>query len=248
MLSSISATLRLRSASSTRREKSGGIVSTPLTRPLRRSVERLALDRRSRRCRTVRAPDATALASSRILHRRHAVILIDDRQLQVLDVAAEGVAEHDQLHEREDHRHDDQHRAAPEAPQLAFDDGQGSYAWLSPPAIMNGTVLRPTAPAARRAARGRCSARTRRPASCSGPTATDGDAGCAAAPSAPASSPGRCRRRAGRRRRRRHASTSGSVAALCPVGGVVEKLTSSMFLPGIDAFSFSGESSAISSP
>ena len=62
-------------------------------------------------------------ASSRTLHRRHAVILIDDGQLQVLDVAAEGVAEHDELHERKDHRHDDQHRAAAEAPQLAFDDG-----------------------------------------------------------------------------------------------------------------------------
>ena len=59
-------------------------------------------------------------------HRRHAVVLIDDADLQVLDVAAERVAEDDELHEREDQRDDDERRAAPEPPQLAFDDGPGS--------------------------------------------------------------------------------------------------------------------------
>ncbi len=59
--------------------------------------------------------------------RRHAVVLVDDRQLQMLDVAAEGVAEDDQLGEREDHRHHDQERAAAEPPHFALDDGQGAF-------------------------------------------------------------------------------------------------------------------------
>src|SRR5262249_2809264 len=59
-------------------------------------------------------------------HRRYAVILIDDRHLEVLDVAAEGVTQHDQLNDRKDHRHHDDHRAAPKAPHLAFDDGKCS--------------------------------------------------------------------------------------------------------------------------
>jgi hypothetical protein len=57
---------------------------------------------------------------------RHAVILIDDGDAQMLDVPAECIAEDDQLCEREDHRHDDQHRTPAEAPQLAFDDGPGA--------------------------------------------------------------------------------------------------------------------------
>ena len=131
VLSSISAT-RGAFFASTRREKSGGMVSTPFTRPLRRSVDRLALVRvvdgvdgpRAGRGRERQLADA---------HRRHAVILIDDRQLEVLDVAAERVAEDDQLHEREHHRHDDQHRAAAEAPQLAFDDRPGALPMSASP-------------------------------------------------------------------------------------------------------------------
>jgi hypothetical protein len=57
------------------------------------------------------------------LHRGQAMILVDDSHLQMLDVAAKRVAEDHELHEREDHRHDDQDRAAAEAPQLALDDG-----------------------------------------------------------------------------------------------------------------------------
>src|SRR6185503_6252797 len=60
------------------------------------------------------------------LHSRHAVILIDDRHLEVLDVSAKGIAEHHQLDDREDHRDHNQHRAAAEPPHLAFDDGQCS--------------------------------------------------------------------------------------------------------------------------
>ena len=60
------------------------------------------------------------------LDRRHAVVLIDDGNLQVLDVAAEGVAEHDKLDERHDHRHDDQHRTSFESPQFAFDNRQNA--------------------------------------------------------------------------------------------------------------------------
>src|SRR3954470_8846613 len=50
------------------------------------------------------------------------MVLIDDANLEVLDVAAERIPEDDQLHDRERHRHGDQHRTAPESPQLAFDD------------------------------------------------------------------------------------------------------------------------------
>ena len=42
------------------------------------------------------------------LHRRHAVVLVDDADLEVLHLAAEGVAQHDELHHRHDHRDDDQ--------------------------------------------------------------------------------------------------------------------------------------------
>jgi hypothetical protein len=59
-------------------------------------------------------------------HRRHAAVLIDDRDRQVPHVAAEGVAEHDQLHQWKDQRHDDQQRAAAETAQLAFDDRPGA--------------------------------------------------------------------------------------------------------------------------
>jgi hypothetical protein len=51
------------------------------------------------------------------------VILIDHGELEMLDVAAKRVSENHQLRERKDHRRDDQHRAPPEAPQLAFDNG-----------------------------------------------------------------------------------------------------------------------------
>ena len=59
-------------------------------------------------------------------HRRQPVILVDDPDLEVLDVAAEGVAEDAELDDRQHHRHDDQHRAAAESAQLAFDDGKRS--------------------------------------------------------------------------------------------------------------------------
>ena len=94
--------------------------------------------------------------------RRHAVVLIDDGQLEVLDVAAERIAEDDQLHEREDHRHDDQQRAAPEPAHLTFDDRHGSV--HSGPPNHERTVhrRRRLQRVAQRPAR--CSARTRRPA------------------------------------------------------------------------------------
>ncbi len=61
-----------------------------------------------------------------MLHGRHAAVLVDDADLQVLDLPAEGVAEDDELHQRHEQRHDDERRAPPEAPQLAFDDGPGA--------------------------------------------------------------------------------------------------------------------------
>src|SRR5688572_23026189 len=51
----------------------------------------------------------------------NAVILVDDRDPQVLHVAAERIPEHDELHDREDHRDDNQHGAAPEPPHFPFD-------------------------------------------------------------------------------------------------------------------------------
>ena len=122
VLSSISAT-RGWFFCRTRREKSGGMVSTPLTRPFRRSVSAcpgIGVVDRVDRPRARRG----GLGQLADLDRRHAVVLIDDGDLQVLDVAAEGIAEHDQLDERHDHRHDDQHRAPFESPQFAFDNRQ----------------------------------------------------------------------------------------------------------------------------
>ena len=110
---------------STRRENSGGIVSTPLILPLRRSVDGLPLvgilD-------GVEGLRAARDGHGQLAHAdgRHAAVLIDDGNLQVLDVAAERVAQHDELHERHHPDHDDQHGAAAEAAQLAFDDGPGA--------------------------------------------------------------------------------------------------------------------------
>ena len=63
--------------------------------------------------------------------------LDDDAELEVLHVPAEGVAQDHELHEREDHRDDDQRRAAAEAPHLAFDDGECALheAYLPPRTI-----------------------------------------------------------------------------------------------------------------
>ncbi len=66
---------------------------------------------------------ATAWNISLHFDRRHAVVLVHDADLKILDLSAEGVAEHDQLHQRHDDRNDHQRRAAPEPAQIAFDDG-----------------------------------------------------------------------------------------------------------------------------
>ena len=57
------------------------------------------------------------------LDRRHAVVVVHHPDLEMLDLAAEGVAQDDQLDERHDHGHDHQGGAAAEAAQVAFDDG-----------------------------------------------------------------------------------------------------------------------------
>src|SRR5207248_1096502 len=59
-------------------------------------------------------------------HRWNAAVLVDDAHLQVLDVAAKSVAQHDELHDWKDHRYDDERWTAAEPPQLALDDGPGS--------------------------------------------------------------------------------------------------------------------------
>ena len=120
VLSSIRAT-RGASFASTRRENSGGIVSTPLTRPSRRSWSARPGSAYST-VSTVFAPGRDGRGHLADPDRGHAVVLVDDREPQVLDVAAESVAQHDELDDREDERHDDERRAAAEPPQLPLDD------------------------------------------------------------------------------------------------------------------------------
>ena len=52
------------------------------------------------------------------------MILVHDPDLKVLDLAAEGVAQDDQLDQRHEHRDHDQGGTAPKAAQVALDDGQ----------------------------------------------------------------------------------------------------------------------------
>ena len=79
VLSSISAT-RGSFFWSTRRENSGGIVSTPLMRPLRRSVERVRPGRRTRPVSNVSGAGGHGAGQLADLHGRHAVVLVDDRR------------------------------------------------------------------------------------------------------------------------------------------------------------------------
>ena len=58
------------------------------------------------------------------LHGGHAVVLIHHADVEMLDFAAKGIAQHDQLHQRHDHGNDDQRRAAAEPAQVAFNDGK----------------------------------------------------------------------------------------------------------------------------
>ncbi len=58
------------------------------------------------------------------LHGRHVPVVIDDADLEVLDLAAERVAEDHELHQRHRERHDDERRVGFEPPQIALDDGQ----------------------------------------------------------------------------------------------------------------------------
>ena len=74
----------------------------------------------------VAALAATAWHISSQFDRRHAVVLVHDADLKVLDFSAERVAENDQLHQRHDDGNDHEHRAAPEPPQVAFNDGPDS--------------------------------------------------------------------------------------------------------------------------
>ena len=59
-------------------------------------------------------------------HGRHPVIVIDDAQLEVLDVAAEGIAKDDELDQREDQRDDNERRTASKPAHFPLDDGQGA--------------------------------------------------------------------------------------------------------------------------
>ena len=60
------------------------------------------------------------------IHRFRSAIQIDHAQDDVLDVAAEGVAQDDQLHQRQHQRGEDQRRAAPELAHIALHQGQSS--------------------------------------------------------------------------------------------------------------------------
>ena len=164
----------------------------------------------------------------------------------MLDVAAEGIAEDDELHDREDHRHDDQHRAAPEPPQLAFDDRPGSRTiahlrdheravggrgFLQRVAqrtsgVVHEHIVERGALHGQRLNRDAASAPPLHQRHASSPVRWWRDAGT--------------RARAGDIVRRRAAPRAG-----CPGVGHWEKLASSTFLLGIEAFSVIGESSAI---
>ena len=54
------------------------------------------------------------------------LVLIDHAQPRVFDLAAKGVAQHDELHQRKHHRHQHQRRRAEELAQLALDNGPHS--------------------------------------------------------------------------------------------------------------------------
>ncbi len=58
--------------------------------------------------------------------RRDAAVLVHDADPQVLDVTPEGVAQHHQLNQGEDHRDHDQDRAPAEPAQLALDECPGA--------------------------------------------------------------------------------------------------------------------------
>ena len=53
--------------------------------------------------------------------RLHRLVLIDNRDHGAFDLAAKGVAQHDQLHQRKDHRSHHQSGTAEEFPHVAFD-------------------------------------------------------------------------------------------------------------------------------
>ena len=54
----------------------------------------------------------------------HTVVLVHDTNGQMLKPAAEGIAKHNKLHQREDHRDDNKRGTAPEAAKITFDDGE----------------------------------------------------------------------------------------------------------------------------
>ena len=61
-----------------------------------------------------------------------AVVLVDDADLEVFEVAAEGIAEDDELGEGHDDGDHDEGGAAAEAAEVAFDDGPDSVHQLIP--------------------------------------------------------------------------------------------------------------------
>ena len=71
----------------------------------------------------VRAHGADALQH---IHRFRSPIQVDHAQDDVLDIAAEGVAQDDQLHQRQHQRGEEQRRAAAELAHVALDQGQSS--------------------------------------------------------------------------------------------------------------------------
>jgi hypothetical protein len=106
------------------------MVSTPLIRPFRKSVSAAPWSAYWIVSK-VFAPPATAPASSHA-HSRDAAVLIDDRDLEMFDVASHRVAQNHELHERKHHRDDDENRAAAKPAQLAFDDSPGAVHMVLP--------------------------------------------------------------------------------------------------------------------
>src|SRR5262249_36648358 len=154
-----------------------------------------------------------------------------------------------QLHNRKDHRDHDEHWTAAEAPHFAFDDGKRSLHGYCR-RIMNGLSF---AEASWR------ESRSARPVKCTNTSSSVvlwTESELTVMPARPAASMSASVVTgpllvASRKMLSWLAtsSTAGKVASVCSqLSEVDEKLASSMFLPGTEALSFIGESSALSSP
>ena len=102
------------------------------------------------------------------LQRLRASVLIDQAESGVANLSAKCIAQHDELHQRENHRRHHQRRRAEKLAHLAFDNRQHAVHGCIPG--RGGMTKRKPSPV-RRATGARCSGRTRRRARCFAPRA-----------------------------------------------------------------------------